>query len=76
MHQRAFRALKLGRVPSLVKRSNSYKSGVFVSRRVATMGVKVGGVERPESHRRLDLRINGSGFHEAFTADWKKENLN
>lgn len=45
MHQRAFSALKLGRVQSLVRRSNSYKSGVCVSRRVATMGVKVGGVE-------------------------------
>lgn len=75
MHRRAFSALKLGRVPSLVRRSNSYKSGVCVSRRVATMGVKVGGVESPESHRRLDLQINGSGFHEAFTAGWKKDNL-
>lgn len=44
-----------------------------VSRRVATMGVKVGGVESPESHRRLDLQINGSGFHEAFKCCWKKQ---
>lgn len=36
------------------------------------MGVKVGGVESPESHRRLDLQINGSGFHEAFRAGWEK----
>lgn len=75
MHRRASAALKLGRVPPLVRRSNSYKSGVRVSPRVATMGVKVGGVESAESHRRLDLQINGSGFHEAFTAGWKRENL-
>lgn len=37
------------------------------------MGVKVGGVESPESHRRLDLQINGPGFHEAFKDCWKRE---
>lgn len=50
-------------VPSSVSRSNSWKSGkVCVSRRFTTMGVKVGGGETQQSYRRLDLRINGSGF--------------
>lgn len=45
MYRRALSAFTVGRVPSSVRRPNSYKSGVCVSRRVATMGVKVGGVE-------------------------------
>lgn len=36
------------------------------------MGVKVGGVETQESYRRLDLRINGSGFRDAFRCCWEK----
>lgn len=49
--------------PSSIRRSNSWKSGkVRVSRRFTTMGVKVGGVETRESHRRLDFCVSGSGF--------------
>lgn len=39
---------------------------VCVSRRLATVGVKVGGVEIRDSYRRLDLWINGPGFYCAF----------
>lgn len=37
------------------------------------MGVKVGGGETQQSYRRLDLRINGSGFDDAFSDRWEKE---
>lgn len=70
----SFSLKNLAAVPSSVSRSNSWKSGkVCVSRRFTTMGVKVGGVETQEPYRRLDLRICGSGFREAFNCCWEKK---